>query len=174
VRFANPTSFKNANTDLVEDGHRYFGEMCLAQGWALALQRQRDDAERQHMIHCAHAARFHWTMLADLPSLARADHLLSHIHALHGDGDAALPYAESCMAFVTQGGKGFTPTHEAWAHESLARAFALLGDTTKRDEHLEAAHDAGIRIGEVGDLKLLFQVLSTIDGFELKYDVTLE
>ena len=174
MRFFTPDSFDKASKELVKDGHRYFGEMCLMQAWGLAQKADRSDAEQQHMLHAAHAARFHWTMLGDRPGLARADHVLSFIFSALGETENARTHAESCFAFVQEGGKGFTPTHEAWAHECMARTCNERGQLDKRDEHLEAAQDAAIRIGVAADMKAVFKALSQIDGFESKYDVKLD
>lgn len=95
--------------------------------------------EIEEMTRRAYAAAYHWARAhgASIENEARADWLLSRVWVVQSHGQLALHYASRCLAACERGHlKDFDL---AYAHESLARAHACLGNLDDARRHRDAA-----------------------------------
>ncbi len=91
---------------------------------------------------------------------ARADLTLAHVHALLGQGQLALGYAQRCLAFFENN------TGEDWdmafAHAEMAFAAAVLGDADLHAKHYAQAKKLGEAIQEEEDRTVFMDEFSRI------------
>lgn len=105
-----------------------------------------DDAEE--MTRRAYAAAYHWQRAegAGPANEARACWLLSRVWTMRQNGDLALSYAHRCFSICESA--GLVDFDRAYAHEALARSFALLGNKERAQHHLLLARDVSIADSE--------------------------
>lgn len=111
---------------------RRLGAQANNLGWALAEKPSRTRDEDAEMLHAAHASRHLWGKNGTERNFALADLLLGHVHALLGNGQAAMQYANTAFAYFT------SHQSEAW---ELAFAHAVLANAAQAaalpDNHRE-------------------------------------
>jgi hypothetical protein len=124
-----------------DDVHRQIGVDRFNATWDLidkgAARTPDDDVE---MLLSAMTSRWHWSRAGGPEEIATGDWQVSHAAALLALGDVALLFARRNLAIAEE--QGWTGWRLASAHESLARAFATIGDAEQRAFHLEAAEAA--------------------------------
>ena len=100
--------------------------------------------EAEDMTRRAYAAAYHWQRAdgATPANEARASWLLSRVWVVLGNGDLALHHARRCLAVCEEA--GLVDFDLAYAHESLARSFACLGDVEQARQHLSTARSVPI------------------------------
>ena len=77
--------------------HRWFAIECNNRGWELADMESRDTAQDTEMLHCAHAAAFHWDKIGTEVNVARAASLLAQVHALMGNAELTVATPTSTL-----------------------------------------------------------------------------
>lgn len=123
-----------------------------------------DDGEE--MIRRAYAAAYHWQRAerASPANEARASWLLSRAWAAVRNGGLALHHARRCLRVCETEGLGDFDL--AYAHESLARSFACLGDLEQARLHLSAAKS--VTVADPQDRALVDADLAGEPWFDLK------
>ena len=101
---------------------RRLGAQANNRAWALAEKASRTPEEDAAMLHAAHASRHLWGRVGTERNFALADLLLGQVHALLGNGQAAMQYANSAFAYFT------SHASEAW---ELAFAHAVLANAAQ-------------------------------------------
>ena len=140
--------------------HRKFAVDCFNGTWGLLDKPDRTPAEEAAMVHMAHASRYHWGQIGTPLEFARGDWQISRVYATLGLGETALRYAKSSLDLCHAHGYGDFDL--AFAYEALARACAVMGDRSRRDEYLLLANEAGHAIAEEEDRTYFFNELKTI------------
>jgi len=120
---------------------RWFAIECNNRAWRLAEASGRSAAESEEMLHCAHAAAFHWDRVGTELHRARAAMLLGHVHALLGNGAIAMNYARQSFAYVSS--HDSPPWEVAFAHAVLANAAAAARDRDLHSRHFTVARALG-------------------------------
>jgi hypothetical protein len=128
-----------------------------------AVWRQLDRTDRTAdddaaMMHMAHASVHHWAQVGTEINLARGEWQVSRVYAVLGRGEPALWHAQRCLDLCTE--HGFVDWDLAYAHEAMARAYAVLGDADAVARHLAAARE--VEIAEDDDRELVEKDLATI------------
>ncbi|HBX67892.1 MAG TPA: hypothetical protein DEH25_00445 [Chloroflexi bacterium] len=142
------------------DLHRKFAVDCFNGTWDLLDKATRTPEEAAKMIHMAHASRYHWGEIGTPVNFARGDWQISRVYAVLGEGENALKYAKSSLHTCLDHGIGDFDL--AFAYEAAARAFAVLGDANRLNQHLELAREAGEAIAEEDDRQHFLNELATI------------
>ena len=104
--------------------------------WRLLDLDTRTAEEAQAMVQCATASLWHWRHAGAATQWAIGEWQVSRVYAVLGDGVEALRHAQECLRIAeSQRVDDFVP---ASAHESLARAHAILGDmeAARRERNL--------------------------------------
>jgi uncharacterized protein YndB with AHSA1/START domain len=133
--------------------HRRHGIDANNSTWELLDGRELSDDEVDDVLGRAYAAAYHWRRAAGREPVndARASWLVSHVHAVLGQGDLALHHADRCAAVVASAGLGDFDL--AYAHEARARALACLGRLDEAAPELAAAR--AVPIADDEDRKIL-------------------
>jgi hypothetical protein len=118
--------------------------------------REQDDA----MIHMTHASAHHWRQVGKPENFARSEWQCSRVYAVLGRGEPALWHARRCLELCEE--HGIADWDLAFAHEALARAYAVAGNAAERERHLGLAREAGAEIAEDEDGEHLLEALRTI------------
>lgn len=128
--------------------------------WGLLEKESRTAEEDDRMVHMAHASRFHWDNAGDDQHRAIGEWQIARVYAVLRRGEPALFHARRALAYASR------PGADDWllasAHEGLARAQAVAGDTeSARDSRetalrlLEKITDAEDRAVVAGDIETL-------------------
>lgn len=130
--------------------------------WQLLDKADRSTAEDDRMLHMAHASRFHWENVGTAVNLARGEWLCSRVHAVLQRSEPARYHAQRVLDLCRVNGIGDWDL--AFAHESLARAHAVAGDSSAARAATEQALAAVEDIAEEDDRSLVLADLETIPG----------
>lgn len=100
--------------------------------------------EAEEMTRRAYTAAYHWQRAegATTANEARASWLLSRVWVIRNNGSVALQHARKCLAVCES--SGLVDFDLAYAHESLARSYACLGDTPQAWQHLLTARGVSV------------------------------
>ena len=105
--------------------------------WTLLEKPDRTPRETELMIHAAHASRFLWEEEGTAVNHARGEWQVSRAYAVAGRPGPALHHAALCLEIAEA--EELAPFDLACAHEAIARAFLIAGDTERaRDHELQA------------------------------------
>jgi uncharacterized protein YndB with AHSA1/START domain len=114
-----------ASHDPDKDLHRRLGIEGNNETYELLGRSDRTADDDTRMVHMAHSAAHHWYVAGDQTNWARAEYLVSRVHAFVGRAEPALFHAERCAAHVDAA--GLADFDLAYAHEARARALACAG-----------------------------------------------
>jgi hypothetical protein len=142
--------------------HRYFSVECFNLAWDLIEKPDRTSEENDQMVSLSQASLWHWTQRPDCTptNLSIGYWQISHIYALLGKADNARHYARLSLS-VSQKGT-VPPFYLAYAHEALARAAAVGGNTLEMANHIKQAQILAERVTDEESKKLLLNDLESI------------
>jgi len=112
----------------------------------LRLGPRGDAARDALMIEAALLARRAWARAGTWMHTERADYQLAMCHAVLGQGEQAVPYADACLARCEA--EGAEPSERFFAHECCVHAQRAAGDTAKAAAHRERM---AVLLDEVSD-----------------------
>jgi DNA-binding transcriptional MerR regulator len=130
--------------------------------WRLIGTEDRTPAEDDQLLHQAHASRHHWQQVGEVVNHIRGEWLCSRVYAVLGRAEPAVHHARRALQLCQENEVGDWDL--AFAHEALARAYALSGDSAAAGKQIERARTAATDIAEDGDRALLLSDLETIPG----------
>lgn len=134
--------------------------------WRLLEKPDRSAAETDHMIHAAHASRFHWQSAGDVANWLRGDWLLAHVYTLLDQPHTALHFARLCLAQCEANRIGDFDL--AYAYEGVARAAACAGNHVEAEKYYRLAEAAGKLIAEDDDRELFLKDLPAPPWFDYR------
>nr|WP_281386851.1 helix-turn-helix domain-containing protein [Jiangella mangrovi] len=140
--------------------HRRLGAELFNDTWRLMELEDRSPADDVLMIHQAHASAYHWLQVGTAQNVARSHWLCSRVYCVVGRGEPALFHARLVLSTCQDHGIGDWDL--AFAHEALARAYAVAGDPDEARRHTEQARLASADITTDEDRELLLSDLETI------------
>ena len=91
------------------------------------------------MIHQAHASRFLWSLAGKEKQWATGEWQVSRVYAVLLMGESSLFHAQASLDYCQKG--SLTPFDFAFAHEALARAWAVLKKPEEALRHLELGRE---------------------------------
>ncbi len=140
--------------------HELFSVECFNRAWSFMEKPQRTPEEDEQMLLLSHTALWHWTQRKDCAqrNLSIGYWHLARIYALLGRAEDALRYGESCLRH-SQNEPCF---YLGYAHESLARAAMVGGDSQRADRHLSEARRLAALIPDADERSMLEKDLETI------------
>lgn len=144
----------------LREAHRKFAADLFNLVWTLMEAGDRSEEDDDKMVHAAHASRFHWGEVGTAVNLARGEWQVSRVYSVLRRPQPALHHAQRCLEICERHDLGAFDL--AYAHEALARAYAIAGEVADRDRHLELARSAAARIEEREDRDLLLADLETV------------
>ena len=130
--------------------HRQLGIDLFNHTWTFLDKDERTPDEDDAMIHAAYASRYHWSQASEeAKHQARGEWQLSRVFAVLGRGGPAVYHAERCLEWC---GRGEVEDWDvAFAHEALARAYKVAGNTDTAARHKRLAGELGNAIADAED-----------------------
>jgi tetratricopeptide (TPR) repeat protein len=143
----------------IEDAHREFAKSSNGKVWTLLEKEKRSDLENQEMLVAAYASLYHWNQIGTNVHLQRGHWLLSHVLTALHQPENALKHALRCMELTESDKDSFEDFDIAYAHESLARAYALQGRNELAKDHFNQARKLGELIEDEEDKRIFMDDL---------------
>ena len=142
--------------------HRQLGVDAFNHVWTLLEKRDRTREEDDEMLHEAHASTYHWLKAPECrpENRARGEWICSRTYTELGRAEPALHHARRCLKLCEEHGIGDWDI--AFAHEALARAYAIAGRAEKARRHEERARELGAAIAQEEDREHLFEALEKL------------
>lgn len=136
--------------------HKYFAPRLNGECWNLLDKEKRTEDEDRRMLMAAFASCYHWLHVGNDLNQQRGEWLIARAYAALGDGENCLKHTQRCMTWTENADEGYQDFDFAYAHEMLARGYALTGQTNKAVETLAKAKELGNRIAGEEDRKYFF------------------
>ncbi len=139
---------------------KHFSTHCFNEAWKLIDKKERTPKETEDMVHFAMASLYHWSKREDCTDRQKSigSWQVSHSYALAGNLNQAERYGKLCLEFS----ENKEPFYVGYAHEALATAYGLNGNTNLKDEHLQIAKQLCDQINNEEEKDLLHADLNTI------------
>ena len=122
--------------------------------WSLLEKDTRSAAESDEMIHAAHGSLWHWLQAGGPIQQQRGEWLIGRVYVVLGVADAALRHAQRTMDLTDRHLDLLQDFDLAYAHELMARALDLTGDTGKALDMWTKALELGARISGPKDREI--------------------
>lgn len=90
---------------------------------------------------------------------------LSRVYAVVPRGEPALYHGQKSLALSVENHLG--EFELGFAHEAIARAYAVLGDTAQRDAHIALATQHAERVESEEDRTWLLKNVNTVESLSL-------
>jgi hypothetical protein len=150
----------NEPTFDLQAAHKYFSAHCFNSAWDLINKGSRTPEENQMMITLNQTSLWHWTQRDDCTpkNMSIGYWQTSRIYALLGRDFPARKYGQLSL----DNARDAEPFFIAYAHEALARAAKLAGDTDTMNEHLASARKHAEAVTDTDSKKMLEDDLATI------------
>ena len=128
--------------------------------WTLMERDDRSGEDDDRMLNAAHTSRLLWGEAGSPLNRARGEWQLSRAYCLLGRAEPALHHARRCLDQCAENTiSGFDL---AYAHEAVARAQALAGETAAAAESRRTAEQLAATIDDADDRALLVADLATL------------
>lgn len=148
-----------------EEVHRKLAADLFNFTWDFIEKTVRSEIEDETMINAAHASRFHWGLVGKPVNFARGEWQISRAYSVVYRAEPALYHAKKSLELCLVNQLGHFDL--GFAHEAMARAYAVQGDTTQRDENIGHARQAAENVGEEEDRIWLLKNIDTIASLSL-------
>lgn len=145
--------------------HAHFAVLCFNRAWDLIDQVQRSPEEGEQLLLLAHASLWHWTQRKDCTdrNLSIGYWQLARAYALLGRADNALHYGELCLRYSERQSAFYL----GYAHEALARASWISGDSGRLARHLAEARRLLAEVADADERSMLEKDLDSLTRPEL-------
>lgn len=146
----------------ISAAHKYFSEQCFNKAWDLIEKSDRTREDDRLMVALNQASIYHWLQRDDCNNqrLSVGYWQASRIQALLGNAAEALRLGEICLSYSGE----LQPFYLGYAHEALARAHRLAGNTKDATHQLTLAQELAARIGDKDESTLLVADLEKLKG----------
>jgi hypothetical protein len=130
--------------------------------WKLMELPQRTPEQDDELVDTAHASAYHWlrARLAAVPTWSQWQ--LSRVYVVLGRPEPALHHARRCLAWCESNPAALEDWDLAYAHEALARAHTLAGDSGEAQRHAGRARDLAAGVAGEQDREHLEEDLATL------------
>ncbi len=133
--------------------HRQMAVKLFNETWGLLDQPMRTASEDDDMIHMAHASRYHWGVVGQPVNLARGEWQIARVYTVLNRAEPALHHATRSLQYCEDYDLGSFEV--GFAHEAMARAYALHGLSAERDAHWVKAMAAAAQVEDGADRRWL-------------------
>lgn len=144
------------------EAQRKLGVDLFNRTWTFLELPTRTAAEDDEMLHCAHASAYHWRQVGTPANFARSEWQCSRVYAVLGLAEPALRHAHRCLELVESSPADMATWDLAGAHEALARAYSVAGDSEAARRHRDLGREALARVEEAEDRAPIEADLATI------------
>lgn len=143
----------------LNSSHLIFAKKINGETWSLLQKQNLTPEEKDTLLYSAFASAYHWSIAGTLINKQRAEWLISRAYTKLGKGNSALFHAMNCMNITKQEGVSLKDFDYAYAHEALARSYALVKDNKSASKHYNKAKIAADNIRRQEDRKLFLSDL---------------
>lgn len=148
------------NTDVDKEVHRKLASSLFNFTWDLIEKADRTEEDKDLMLNAAHASRFHWGVVGTALNRARGEWQISRVYSILGRIEPALYHAGKSLELCLD--NQLSDFDLGFSYEALARAYAVMGDKSKRDENMAHAKQAATRVSKEDDRKWLLKNIDEI------------
>jgi hypothetical protein len=143
-------------------GHRVFAAHCFNSAWELIDNTNRTPDDDERLVATVFASIYHWLNRPDVTdqNLSIGYWQASRVFALLKRSDEAHRYANLCLKYS----ENLSPFYLGYAHEAIARAAAVEGDSRSVEQYLAKAKQLAEQVTEQGERDALLADLQTIAG----------
>ena len=131
-----------------EEAHRLFAGKLNGEVWGLLEKPDRSQAEDELMVHTAHASCCHWLKVGTGLHHQRAEWMIARVYSELVMAEAALRHARRCQELTKEHAELMEDFDQAYAHEGMARANAVAGNSEEAQKYMELAEQAGQAIAD--------------------------
>ena len=131
--------------------------------WELLDKKERTPEENYTLIHAAHASRYLWGLFGAPVNIARGEWQISRVYCVLGRSEPALYHARRSLEICRS--NSIADFDLAFAHEGLARASMLAGNTAEARASLAEARRAADGIPDEKTRKYSLGELATVPGY---------
>ncbi|UYP47144.1 hypothetical protein NEF87_003429 [Candidatus Lokiarchaeum ossiferum] len=124
--------------------------------------------EKEMMIAAAHTSRFFWGQVGKPINYQRGEWILTHVYSLLKRGEPALHHAKECWNLTEK--ENIKDFDLAFAHEGLARAYALNKDVENAKIEYLLAKEAAKSIKNTEDKDYFMEELEKGPWFGFEKD----
>ncbi len=132
--------------------------------WSLLDKEGRTKQEDDKMVHAAHASRFHWGEIGTPVEFERGEWQISRVYAVLSRPQPTLYHATRCLEICTE--NEIKDFDIAFAYEAMARAYAVAGEESEREQYIGLAKKAGEQIEDKDSRDMFFSELETVAGYQ--------
>ena len=144
----------------INEWHTKQAKECFNGTWDLIDKQDRTAEDTFKMIHMAHASRYHWGQVGKPVNLARGEWQISRVYSLAKLGESALYHAHEYLRYCEE--HNLEAFDVAFAYESIARAYMVLGNQEEMKKNLVLARSATEKVEKEGNRNYLNSELDTI------------
>jgi len=148
----------------LEECHKRLAVDTFNLTWELLDKTDRTEEDDERVVHAAHASRFHWGEIGTPVHAERGEWQISRVYSVLDRPQQALYHAGRCLDICQEHQIGDFDI--AFAHEAMARAYAVAGDKSKCEMHIQLAKDLAVQIEENVDRDAFLSELETVPGYE--------
>jgi DNA-binding transcriptional MerR regulator len=142
--------------------HRRLGIALFNRTWTLLDKPTRTPAEADELLHCAHASAYHWLQSGTVVNRVRSEWQCSRVYAVLGRPEPALHHARRCLELAESAPEELEEFDLPFAHEALARAHAIAGETAEARAWLERARAGTANVADDDDRAILEGDLASV------------
>ena len=128
--------------------------------WDLIDKKDRSHSDDVNMIHSAHASRYHWGIVGEPINWVRGEWQISRVYSQVSRGEPALYHAQETLDLCKK--YDITDFDLAFAYEAMARAYSVVGDSSKVKEYYDLSAEASRKVVDHGNRDYLLNELKTI------------
>lgn len=140
--------------------HNYMATKLFNDTWELLDKEERTSEEDMLMIHTAHASLFHWLQFGQPKNFSIGQWQISRVYADLKMGQSALKHGLANVDLCHK--NNLTGFELAYAYESVARAYKILGNDTQKENYLNKAKSETNTISDPEEKEYLLSDLKTI------------
>jgi hypothetical protein len=130
--------------------------------WTLMELPARTPEQDDELLDTAYASAYHWLQVGTAANRARSQWQLSRVYVVLGRPEPALHHAQRCLAWCEAHPETLEDWDVPYAHEALARAHALAGDTEEAQRHAALARELADGVVGAKDREHLESDLATL------------
>ncbi len=140
--------------------HKGLAAQCFNATWDLIDKKDRSIEEALTMIHLAHASRYHWGIVGTPTHFTRGEWQISRVYCLLNMGESALYHGQQALRYCIE--NDIKDFDLAFAYETLARSYSVLGNEIQKNLYLDLARSSAIDIQDQGNKDYFLGELNTI------------
>lgn len=149
------------STEELRDFHHKIAIDTFNKTWDLIDLKNRNKEQDIEMIHTAHTSLYHWMQVGNTTNYARGEWQISRVYNLLNMGESALLHGLHSLDICIKNNIGDFDL--AFAYETVARAYKVLGDLDNQtlyynkalaaSQNISKKEDKDYTLSELEDLK---------------------